>query len=375
MIASTPVFFLSIIFVIIFIKSLEINVKTRFFEFVPSIVIIYFVMMVFGNLKLFDQSMLASLSGFKNYILSVMIILMLSKSDFRALYHMKIRLIASFFAATITIMFAFVLMWFLFKSFFPPMAYKAFGALSGSWIGGSANMIAVASAIGADGDMLGFCLLSDTLNYAVWVMVLLALSGYKDRFNGWSNAKENFSDTTFDERKSTLLVNILALSVSFSLPFLLMFFADFLPHDGFMSGSFWLVVLSTAFGVGLSFTKVANASKSSNVGFWLLYLVISITACSASFSDFSKAPLYVFAGTFVIAVHAVLMVLYAKLTKTDLFCISVSSLANIGGVASAPILAASYSNSLVGVGVVMAMLGYMIGTFGGLVVSFILGTM
>jgi uncharacterized membrane protein len=56
----------------------------------------------------------------------------------------------------------------------------------------------------------------------------------------------------------------------------------------------------------------------------------------------------------------------------DLFSIAVASLANIGGVASAPILAAAYHKSLVSVGVFMAIMGYLIGTFGGLFIGNIL---
>jgi len=332
-------------------------------------------MMVAGNIKIFDSAMIASLSDFKTYILSAMIILMLLKSDVKGIYNMKFRLLASFFAATLSIIFGFVLMWFLFKSYFDPSAYKAFGALSGSWIGGTANMIAVASVVGADNELLGFCLVTDAINYALWVMILLFAAGYKDRFNSWSGASQRELPVKLDIAKAKLGVDILALMTALLLPFVIIYISSLLPHSGFMAGSFWTVIISTALGVGLSFTRLEHNNISSKLGFWLLYLIIAMAACGASFDDFSKAPLYIIAGSFVILIHAVLMIIYAKLTKTDLFAISISSLANIGGVASAPVLAASYSNSLVGVGVIMAMLGYIIGTFGGLFVTYILGMM
>jgi len=375
MISSPLLFFVLIFLSVWIIKLVEAKSRGRFFEFVPSIVVIYFVMMVAGNIKIFDSAMIASLSDFKTYILSAMIILMLLKSDVKGIYNMKFRLLASFFAATLSIIFGFVLMWFLFKSYFDPSAYKAFGALSGSWIGGTANMIAVASVVGADNELLGFCLVTDAINYALWVMILLFAAGYKDRFNSWSGASQRELPVKLDIAKAKLGVDILALMTALLLPFVIIYISSLLPHSGFMAGSFWTVIISTALGVGLSFTRLEHNNISSKLGFWLLYLIIAMAACGASFDDFSKAPLYIIAGSFVILIHAVLMIIYAKLTKTDLFAISISSLANIGGVASAPVLAASYSNSLVGVGVIMAMLGYIIGTFGGLFVTYILGMM
>ena len=375
MIANPFIFFALVILSVWTIKLVEAKSASRFFELIPSIVVIYFVMMIVGNIKIFDKEMIASLSDFKTYMLSMMIILMLLKSDIAGIYNMKFRLLASFFAATISIMCAFVLMWFLFKNYFDPSAYKAFGALSGSWIGGTANMIAVASVVGADNNLLGFCLVTDAINYALWVMILLFAAGYKERFNSWTDALQSELPVKLDTARVSLWVDVWVLATALLLPFVIIYVSSLLPHSGFMAGSFWTVIISTVVGIGLSFTMLERNNISSKFGFWLLYLIIAMVACGASFDDFSKAPLYIAAGSFVILTHAILMIIYAKLTKTDLFSISVSSLANIGGVASAPVLAASYSNTLIGAGVIMAMLGYIIGTFGGLFVTYLLGMM
>ena len=95
----------------------------------------------------------------------------------------------------------------------------------------------------------------------------------------------------------------------------------------------------------------------------MLYLLIALIASRAEIHFNFELLSYLFLGLFILLIHALLMFAFAKLFKLDLFSISVASLANIGGIASAPILSAAYSQSLVGIGVLMASLGYILGTF------------
>jgi uncharacterized membrane protein len=115
--------------------------------------------------------------------------------------------------------------------------------------------------------------------------------------------------------------------------------------------------------------RLAGASELANI---MLYVMVALIASQANFEELTQAPLYIFAGFVVLAIHAGIMILFAKLFKLDLFSIGVASLANIGGVASAPILASAYSKALIPIGVLMAMMGYIIGTFGGLMVGKVL---
>lgn len=113
--------------------------------------------------------------------------------------------------------------------------------------------------------------------------------------------------------------------------------------------------------------------KSSAVmGNLFLYIIVALIASRANFGELTQAPLYIVSGFMIIAIHATIMVLFAKLFKIDLFALGVASLANIGGVASAPILAGAYHKALIPIGVLMAMIGYIIGTFTGLGVTKVL---
>lgn len=376
MITTPFIAFLAIALLIVSIKLLESRTKSRFFEFVPSVVIIYFLTMIAANVKLFDPVAVKSFDALKGYLLSCMIILMLIKSDIKSIYKIKTKLIVSFFFVSTSIAASFVLMWALLGGFFEHDAYKAFGALSASWIGGTANMIAVAGAIDLSGDLMGYCLITDSINYAVWLMFLLFMAPHKDRFNTWTNAVAVTTAPPIDKEHAVRLEkNLYTIVIAVLLCVAVVFAANRLPKASFVNSSFWIVVISTVLGIAGSFTALAKNNLSDKVGFWLLYFLISFIAVSSSFEDFSKAPLFIAAGAAVILIHAVLAVLYAKIFRVDLFTISVASLANIGGVASAPLLAASFSKNLISVGVIMSMLGYIIGTFAGLAVTYILAAM
>jgi uncharacterized membrane protein len=129
------------------------------------------------------------------------------------------------------------------------------------------------------------------------------------------------------------------------------------------------VVLATLFGVLGSFTRLKSINGSSEVATTMLYMLIALIGSKALFENFSGVGIYVFAGFCILLTHALVMVIGAKIFKLDLFSIAIASLSNIGGVASASILAATYNKALVGVGVLMAIMGYLVGTFGGLAVG------
>lgn len=107
----------------------------------------------------------------------------------------------------------------------------------------------------------------------------------------------------------------------------------------------------------------------------MLYVIVALVGSRADLAELGQAPVYIVAGLIILLVHGSLMVVIARLFHLDLFTCGVASLANIGGVASAPILAAAYSRVLIPIGVLMALLGYVIGTAGGLIVARILSLM
>ena len=112
--------------------------------------------------------------------------------------------------------------------------------------------------------------------------------------------------------------------------------------------------------------KIPGAPELSNV---LLYTLVALIAANANFGELTQAPAYILAGFLILLIHGVFMAILAKVFKLDLFTCGIASLANIGGVASSPILAAAYSQALVPIAVLMALIGVIVGTFSGLGVA------
>ncbi|MBQ3651273.1 MAG: DUF819 family protein, partial [Clostridia bacterium] len=134
------------------------------------------------------------------------------------------------------------------------------------------------------------------------------------------------------------------------------------------------IVLVSIIGLVLAMTPVGKIAGSTELSNIMLYMVIGLIASRASFLELFEAGMawWIVAGFVILLIHGVLMILFAKLFKLDMFTSGVASLANIGGTASAPILAGSYSGSLVSVGVLMALMGYVVGTFGGIGVGYLM---
>jgi uncharacterized membrane protein len=305
----------------------------------------------------------------KTNLLPAMLFLMLLEVDFKHFLKLGKSLIIAYILALLSISFGFVAVVYLFG--FDKDIAGAFGALAGSWMGGTANMIAVGSALGVSDDAFAYALVVDSVNYTLWVMFLLFLVPFAKVFNTFTKSDERLSylgeigcACNMGAPKYWLLI-ALALGVSLISQSIALNFQ-------ILNQTTTIVLLASIFGVLGSFTPLKNINGSSEVATTMLYVIIALIGSKAVIESFDSIGSYVFAGFLILVIHAILMVIGAKIFKLDLFSIAVASLSNIGGVASAPILAATYNKSLVSVGVLMAIMGYLIGTFGGLLVGNIL---
>ena len=361
---------------------LEKKTHAKIFAYLPAIVILYFLVMLFSTFGLWQKNdaIYSAYYVLKTNLLPAMIFLMLLGADLREIVKMGKKMLATFFLASLSIGVGFVGMFALFQSYFPPEAWKPFAALCGSWMGGTGNMIAIQGALNVPDSAMGYTLLIDSIDYALWVMILLALVPFAKRFNVWSKA-----DTSIIDEVGTRLMKqdaqkesvdfpsvFFLLSVALLVSTLSQYGASMLPTTSFLDEQTWVIIIATLSGILLAMTPLAKISGADIVSNSMLYLIVALIASRANFAELTQAPLYIFAGVIVLTIHATLMILFAKLFKLDLFSIGVASLANIGGVASAPILASAYSKALIPIGVLMAMMGYIIGTFGGLMVGKIL---
>ena len=140
-----------------------------------------------------------------------------------------------------------------------------------------------------------------------------------------------------------------------------------LPELGdVVNGTAWTILIVSLLGLIVAHTPLGKVAGSMEVGTLMLFIVIGQIASGSDFSALTQAPLYLLIGFLVLLVHAVIMVIYAKLTRTELFSLAVASTANIGGIASAPVVASAFNRQLVPVGVLFALIGSFAGTWIGL---------
>ncbi len=350
--------------------------ESKFFKYVPALIVIYFGAMLLSTFHVWDMSVdsVSTARGvIKSAILPAMIFLMLLRADLRDIAKLGPRMILSFFAATLSIVLGFIVSFTIFKGFLADNAAQTFGALAGSWIGGVQNMAAVMEALGLNDAGMGYTLLIDSIDYSMWIMFLLAMVPFAAKFNVWTKA-----DTSkIDEINSHLTVKfdniskeigyqhiLLLLGTAFAVTAIARVLAPYMP--GFLDTTAWTIILVTIAGIVCAMTPLGMIPGAPEVSNVLLYLLIALIAANANFGELIQAPAYIIAGFVILAIHGVVMLLLAKVFKLDLFTCGIASLANIGGVASSPVLAAAYSQALVPVAVLMALIGVITGTFLGI---------
>ena len=355
-----------LVFGVLFVEKKS---KSKFFDYIPSVVIIYILSMFFASFGAFHGAQIEASSDLvKRYILPAMLFLMLLQVDIRDFVKLGKKLLIAYVLSVASIVFAFVVVVWIF-AFNSDMA-GAFGALLGSWTGGMANMVAVGTALGVSKEAFGFTLIVDSINYTIWLSFLLFLTPFASRINGFIGSRElvckSVNVVHEDKKKHYLFMLLLSMVVSIAVVFI--------AQSGFviLNVTTTTVTLATIIGVVSSGTRLSKLGGSSFIGSLMLYFLIALIGSGAVFESFHGIFLYVFAGFCILLLHALIMLLGAKLFKLDLFSIAVASLANIGGVASASILAATYDKKLVGVGILMAVMGLIIGTFVGIGVGEIL---
>jgi uncharacterized membrane protein len=267
-----------------------------------------------------------------------------------------------------------------------PETWQGMAALSGSWIGGTANMLALKESVGLSDAGLAPIIVVDTVVGYGWMAVLLFLSGYQKRFDAWVgadttamdkvNATLQALDTT--RRPSTTQTIGIIVGLGVGAAVLSRVLGGALPTLGdptIISGGTWAVLIAVTIGLALSFTpmRTLETDGASQIGFAGLYLLLTSIGAHADLGAVLEAPGYMLMGVVWLAVHIGILFLAAKLLKAPLFFVATGSMANVGGAASAPIVAGVYLPAMAPVGLLMAVSGYVLGIYAALGCAWMLG--
>jgi len=256
-----------------------------------------------------------------------------------------------------------------------PEGWRGFGALAGSWIGGTGNMAAVAEGIGTSGTWFGLAVVADTVVYLVWLPLLLQsknLAAWFGRFSGTEadraeRMKATAEKLVVDKGKASLVHYLYLIAIGSGVTFLAIELAAVIPESPpILSTSTIRILLVTTFGIALSFSPARRIPGSHELAMALIYLFVSRMGAKAVVTGLAGQAVPFLVGAFVwITIHGVVVLFAARLFRIDVHTAAISSAANVGGAASAPVVAAYHDDRLVPVSILMALVGYAYGNYAG----------
>jgi uncharacterized membrane protein len=344
--------------------------RWKLFQYLVPLIWIYAVPLVLRNVGLLPASS-PSYDLLRDVGLPAVIVLLLLRVNVGSTVRVMGRGIGVMLLGTAGVVVGAPLGYWVVKRWLDPDAWKGFAALSGSWIGGTGNMAAVALGVETPPTQFGLAVLADSVIYVGWLPLLLVSRGFADRFNRWARVPETRlasmekaaaaeaagGEGPRPEMRHLLYLAVVALTVTWAAGVV----APRLPQGDVFSTSTWLVLLVTAGGLGLSFTPARSIPGSHELAMALLYVFVARMGASASLAGLTQAPAFLLGAAIWIIVHGLFCVAGAWLLKVDLHSAAIASAANIGGAASAPVVAAFHRESLVPVSILMALLGYALG--------------
>ena len=366
--------------------ALQKYAKWKIFDIMPPLVWIYLIGMICCTAGMFNSEGVSAAYGvLKNNLLYAMIFVMLLRCDFKKIAKLGVRLIAIFLGCSVTLAVGFIVFYPILKEAMGggEKTWAATAALFASWVGGSANMAAMEASYGEliDKGAYACALALDTVCYSVWIALLLMMVKHSGKWNKATTADTSKLDALAEaanaevakeQKKATgadwvfliglaLIVSALSQKVGLAM------------NTGFKSVGLAMfdkgtctTVFVTVLGLICAMTPLGKLPAVEELSSILLYAVVAMLASQAPLNALFDAPMWVLYGFLILVVHVALMFLLSKIFHWDLCMVSTASVANIGGSASAPIIACAYNDSFAGIGVIMGVLGAAIGNFFGL---------
>lgn len=366
----------------------------KFYTFVPSLLLCYFIPSILNSAGLIsgDESNLYFVAS--RYLLPASLVLLTLSIDFKGIMRLGPKAIIMFLAGTLGIIIGGPLAIIIASYFAPDLVggtgpeavWRGLSTVAGSWIGGGANQTAMYEVFGPTDELFSAMITVDIIVANIWLAVLLYGAGISDRIDRWFNADAtpitNLRKKIEDYRASIARIPSLAdlttiCAVAFAVTALGHWGADLIaPWIGenapalsdlsLDSRFFWIIVIATTGGLAISFTRAREleGAGASKVGSLFLYILVATIGMKMNILSIFESPGFFAIGLIWIIIHVIVLFIVAKIINAPFFFIAVGSQANVGGAASAPIVASAFHPALAPVGVLLAVLGYALGTYG-----------
>ena len=365
----------------------------KFYKYIPTLLLCYFIPSIFNSLGIIsgEESNLYFVAS--RYLLPTSLVLLTISIDLPEIKKLGPKAIIMFLTGTVGIILGGPLAILIVSTFAPDVVggvgpdavWRGLTTVAGSWIGGGANQAAMKEIFNVGDTLFSSMIAVDVIVANIWMAFLLYGAGINERIDAKFQA-DNSAITELKEKIEAYRAQILripdltdtlkVMTVGFGVTAIAHLGADniapwisesapWLAKFSLTSKFFWLIVLATTFALGLSFTKARELEGvgASRYGSLFLYILVATIGMKMNIMAIFENPGLFVVGLIWIAFHAILLIVVAKIIRAPFFFLAVGSQANVGGAASAPIVASAFHPSLAPVGVLLAVLGYAIGTY------------
>ncbi len=366
----------------------------KFYTYVPALLLCYFLPSVFASAGIISGETSHLYFVASRYLLPASLVLLTISIDLPSVLKLGPKALIMFISGTVGIVIGGPLA-ILIVSYINPTfvggadaeaVWRGLTTIAGSWIGGGANQAAMKEVFGVGDHIFSAMITIDVVVANIWMAFLLYGSGMSEQLDSWLKADAssiNQLKAKLDHYRSQILkIPDLAdttkiLGVGFGVTALAHFGSDLiapwirvhapgLEKFSLTSGFFWLIVLATTISIGLSFTSLRKLEGvgASRIGSLFLYILVATIGMKMNLLAIFDQPELFFVGLVWMLIHATILIIMGKWIKAPFFFLAVGSQANVGGAASAPIIASAFHPSLAPVGVLLAVVGYALGTYG-----------
>lgn len=366
----------------------------KFYGIVPMLLLCYFLPSLLNTFNIVDGEHSQLYFVASRYLLPACLILLTLSVDLKEIARLGYKPVLMFLTGTVGVIFGGPLAILLVSAFNPDLVggvgpeavWRGMTTIAGSWIGGGANQAAMYEVFNPSDRLFGIMITIDILVAEVWMAFLLIGIGKKDRIDRFFKADSSSVDhlqmkmEAFSKsiaKNPTTSDLMVMLGIAFSATALSHFLADiispyilenapYLSKFSLTSKFFWLIVIATTIGVGLSFTKAREyeGTGASKIGTVFIFILVATIGMKMDIRSLGDHPGLFMVGGIWMLFHIILLIIMAWIIRAPYFFLAVGSKANIGGAASAPVLAAAFHPALAPVGVLLAVLGYVLGTYG-----------
>lgn len=373
----------------------------KFYKVVPALLMCYLLPAIFNSLGIISDSSSNLYFVASRYLLPASLILMTLSIDLKAIKNLGYKALIMFITGTIGIVIGGPIAILAISLFSPETVggagpdavWRGLSTLAGSWIGGGANQAAMLEIFKYNPEKYGGMVLVDIVVANLWLAIILLGIGRTQAIDKWLKAdntaieelKEKVSKYAQSVKRTPELKDyMIMLGLTFAAVGFAHWASDYISNflvsnfevfndktsalASFTSTFFWMITIATAFGVGFSFTKIKSYEGvgASKIGSIFIYFLVATIGMKMDLASVFENPGLILIGIVWMSIHAGLLILVAKLIKAPYFFLAVGSQANVGGAASAPVVASAFHPSLASVGVLLAVFGYVVGTYAAL---------